>query len=43
MDEAAFWNHLEFRICRELGRRPEKELRGIWCDGIAPRQFIPEG
>ena len=43
MDEAVFWNRLEFRICRELERQSEKELRGIWCDGIAPDRFIPEG
>lgn len=43
IDEAAFWVHMEFRICSELARRPEKELRSIWCDGIAPSHFSPEG
>jgi len=43
MDEKAFWGRLEYRLCSELARRSEKELRGLWCDGIYPIHYFAEG
>ncbi len=43
MDEAAFWIHLEFRVCAELAHRPERELRRWWCDGFIPVILRSEG
>lgn len=37
MDAATFWNHLEYRVCREINGLRTDEHRGLWCDG-----FIPE-
>lgn len=38
MDEADFWGHLEYRLCRELRTLEDCRRLGLWCDG-----FIPEG
>jgi len=30
-----FCTKLEFRICRELEKSEDPELKGFWCDGIS--------
>jgi hypothetical protein len=36
MDEAEFWDRLEYRLCDALGSSPEREHHGLWCDGLIP-------
>jgi hypothetical protein len=40
MDEAAYWGHLEYRICREFAAMQNWELRYYWCDGLIPEQYL---
>ena len=40
MNEADYWISLEFRVCREFAGMPEKRLRGLWCDGFVPAQYV---
>ena len=40
MSEAKYWLHLEFAISGEFKGLPEKRLRGLWCDGIIPDQYL---
>ncbi|MBN1427737.1 MAG: hypothetical protein JXB07_05080 [Anaerolineae bacterium] len=39
MNEAEFWDSLEYRVCDELASFTEKEIRSLWCDGFVPQQF----
>ncbi len=39
MDESDYWDHLEFRVCREFWGMSENQLRCLWCDGFIPEQF----
>jgi len=43
MDEASYWEHLEFRVCAELAGIEECRRRGLWCDGFIPGQFDLKG
>lgn len=40
MTEEYFWGALEYRLCRELAGMDERHLRGLWCDGIYPTQYL---
>jgi hypothetical protein len=40
MKESDFWEHLEFRLCREFAGLPENHLRFLWCDGFIPEQYL---
>jgi hypothetical protein len=40
LDEAEFWVHLEFRLCREFEGIREKGTGMLWCDGIMPGHYI---
>lgn len=40
MTEEYFWAALEYRLCRELAGMSEVRLRGLWCDGIYPTQYL---
>jgi hypothetical protein len=39
MNEAEFWDTLEYRICDELAQFKEKETRSLWCDGFVPQNY----
>ncbi len=43
MVESDYWVHLEFRVCREFAGMRENHLRGFWCDGFIPAQYLLEG
>ena len=36
MDAQGFWDHLEFRVCREIDGLRRTDFRGLWCDGFLP-------
>lgn len=40
MTEEYFWAALEYRLCRELAGMSKTQLRGLWCDGIYPTQYL---
>ncbi len=40
MDETFYWLSLEYRLCREFAGMSERHLRGLWCDGISPIQYL---
>ena len=39
MDESEYWRRLEFRIRRELAGLRDDRLRGLSCDGLAPKRY----
>jgi hypothetical protein len=39
VDESDFWNHLEYRVCREIEGLRRPELRRFWCDGFIPSRY----
>jgi hypothetical protein len=39
MDEADFWVHLEYRVCREIEGLRQPRLRCFWCDGFIPVRY----
>ena len=40
MDEAYYWERLEYRISREFAGMSERRLRWLWCDGFIPGQYL---
>ncbi len=40
MIEREFWTSLEFQICREFAKLPDRRHRHLWCDGLDPRAFL---
>jgi hypothetical protein len=40
VEEAYYWQALEFRICREFAGMPERHMQYMWCDGLVPEQFL---
>ena len=36
LDEDEFWARLEYRVCVELRRSQDQEIRYLWCDGFLP-------
>jgi hypothetical protein len=43
MDEAGYWMHLEYRICREFAAMQNWDLRHYWCDGLIPDRYHLQG
>ena len=43
MDEAEFWNSLEYRVTREMEGLEECRQRGLWCDGFSPHEWADGG
>jgi hypothetical protein len=41
--EDQYFGHLERRVSRELAGMPQKEIRGMWCDGFLPDRFVATG
>jgi hypothetical protein len=39
VNEADFWLHLEYRICREFAGMANRSLRFLWCDGLVPARY----
>lgn len=39
MDEATYWEKLEYRICREFAGMADKRLQYLWCDGLVPGEY----
>jgi hypothetical protein len=40
MNEEAFWDRLERRVCDELTGMDDTALRRFWCDGFVAEQFL---
>jgi hypothetical protein len=40
IDEAEYWEQLEFRVSREFSGMDEGHLRFFWCDGFLPTQYL---
>jgi hypothetical protein len=40
MDESGFWDHLEYRVCDEIGGLREPGFRRYWCDGFLPDLYV---
>ena len=40
MNEADFWVHLEYRVCRELDGMRDERLRIFSCDGFYAEQYL---
>jgi len=40
MTEADYWQHLEYRVCREFAGLENKALRFFWCDGFIPKRYF---
>jgi hypothetical protein len=38
MDEAEFFEFLEYRLCDELPLLDRRDLLGLWCDGLSPER-----
>jgi hypothetical protein len=43
LDESAYWGHLEYRVCDELGGLSDPDARRYWCDGFEPSRYILDG
>lgn len=39
MNEADYWIALEFRVCGELARMPDRASRFLGCDGFLPDTY----
>lgn len=39
VNESDFWTALEFRVCGELARMPDRASRFLWCDGFLPTPY----
>jgi hypothetical protein len=40
VNEREFWVALEYRLSREFGRLPAKDLRFLCCDGLEPADAL---
>lgn len=39
MTESEFFQHIEFRLCRDLADARLPEAPGLWCDGLIPEAW----
>jgi hypothetical protein len=38
--ETDYWEHLEYRVCREFEGMEDRALRFFWCDGFIPQEYL---